>query len=62
MKEKTALIDSWGVNPPAKAHGEEKEAHKGQGSVTGKRWRQEERGWRGEEAKGEVSLREQLLC
>lgn len=32
--------------PPAVAHGEGREAHKGRGSVTGKRWRREERGWR----------------
>ena len=40
------------------AHGEGKEAHKGRGSVTGKRWRREERGWRADSGgeKREVSF------
>lgn len=37
-ERKTVLIDSRGVNPLAVAHGEGKESHKGQRSVTGKRW------------------------
>lgn len=45
-ERKTVLIDTWEVNPLAMVHREGKEPHKRQRSVTGKRWRQEKRGWR----------------
>lgn len=60
-ERKTVVIDSLGLNPLSVAHGERKEPHKGQGSVAGKRWGPEQRGWRGEKD-GEVSFKEQLLC